>query len=218
MWTEDDLYSINGDQVQVLESILMPSCATPELVCMAAERLETLDSSCVCCFAKLPFPLAVNSSDTFSISTGRDRATAQLRFSHYSITDDQSEGVTYSDCPLIPNSNSKGVGTQVVALISLWGRHLRYYQNYRASLTPSGLEKRLLNTSLWGKRRAPAGYDGDPIDSQGYESELAQSAAIALRFALRIFIDNYNIVALARIIHEGRARGVGSARLQRGGS
>ncbi len=197
MWTEDEITSRNCDQPQILNALLSSGCATHEFLCALAEELDGLPDPHVGCFGMLPFPLAVASNDSFSVPTGRDGATATFRFRHFRATIDAGHRIRYEayDPPLDFAVKDSGIGTQVICYITPWGRHLRHYSQYLACVGDHGLETRsLISKSLWGKKRAPAGFDGHAMDSNRYEDEL--NGAIVLAFAMSVFLDNYNVAAL----------------------
>jgi hypothetical protein len=133
---------------------------------------------------------------SFNIPTGREGAAANLSFRHFKVGLDARGRTDYCPCEVIYQKDTQGLGTQVIAYISLWGRHLRYYRNYLACFSSSGLDNRLLSSSLWETSRAPAGYDGDGLTSHRFEDELNKAVLTAFEFALRVFIDNYNIAVL----------------------
>jgi hypothetical protein len=196
MWTEEEIASRNHEQPQILKAVLASGCATLDLLSLASEELDALGPPHIGCFAMLPFPLAVSPKDEFSIPTGRDGAVAKFRFNHFTATTNADHGIQYQPCTLDYEAECRGIGTQVVGYITLWGRHLRYYPHYLSCLSGNGLEKRNLNKSLWDKKRAPVGFEGYAINSHRYEDELNAAIVPAFAFALSVFIDNYNVSAL----------------------
>lgn len=201
MPTEDAITSRNSDQPRILNALLNSGCATHEFLCAVADELEGLPDPHVGCFGMLPFPLAVASNESFSVPTGRDSATATFRFRHFRTTIDADHRIRYEtfEPALDFEINGNGIGTQVICYITPWGRHLRYYSHYLACVGDHGLEARSLSNSIWGRKRAPAGFDGDPMDSHRYEDELNGAIVLAFAFALSVFLDNYNIAALYNV-------------------
>jgi hypothetical protein len=195
MWDEEEITARNSDQPQIFKAVLAPWCASLELLGEVGAQLEELAVASVACFAKLPFPLGVNPSDSFVVASGRDDAKTTLTFRHFMINEGSAGEIRFKGLAHGSDKQLRGVGTQVVAFIALWGRHLRYHQKYLSCLGPQGLENRLLNNSLWRHKRAPAGYDGISIDSIRYEDELNRAVILAFHFSMKVFLDNYNIVA-----------------------
>jgi hypothetical protein len=168
---------------------------THDFLCSVAEEQDSLPNANVACFGMLPFPLAVRTGESFSTPAGRDGATATFHFEHFRATVDPTNLVAYQPYIYGPNSEY-GVGTRVFCFITLWGRHLFYYPHYLSCLGDNGLELRSLNKSLWGKKRAPVGYDGEAMSSHRYEDELNRAIVLAFASSFNIFLDNYNVIAL----------------------
>src|ERR1039457_6679923 len=200
MWTEEQIASLNLDQPQILNAVLASGCASLDFLSAASDSLDRLGPPHVGCFAMLPFPLAVSPTECFNIPTGQDGAVAKLQFNHFNASIEVEHHVSYSPCVLNYQAERRGIGTQVVGYITLWGRHLRYYANYLSCLGDSGLRRANVNKSLWVKRRSPAGWDGDAINSFQFEDELNAAIGSAFAHALSVFIDNYNVAALSRLI------------------
>lgn len=86
--------------------------------------------------------------------------------------------------------------TQVRGFVPLWGRHTAYYQNYYECLGDCGLEDKVINPALWSRSRAPASYTGNVVTSYGFERNITSHLLTAFRYALRLFLVNYSLVAL----------------------
>jgi hypothetical protein len=194
MWTIEEIAERNIDQPQILQAILNSGAGTEIMLQEVAEQLETLGPPHVACFAKLAFPLAISPGHAFVIPTGR-YATATVRFTHFELTLGPDRRIQYIEKKPTYCANNVGIGTQVIAFIDLWGRHRNYYLNYLSCVTASGLRNQQLNKSLYGKTRAPAGYASDTIDAHRFEAEANDAIALAFHYAMKTFINNYNIVA-----------------------
>ena len=126
---------------------------------------------------------------------GRDDCEATSSISHFSVSVRTDHTLGYPECSPIYGGANHGVGTQVSAFISLWGRHRRYHRNYCSCISSQGLLNLQLNSSLFGKKRAPAGYDGEMISAHRYESETTRAILIEFHHTIEMFLRNYDIVA-----------------------
>jgi hypothetical protein len=202
MWTIDRIAKRNSDQPRRLDVLLQTQSASEEMLCEVAEFLEDGFGPQVCCFAQLPFPLAIPVSERFDVPTGRWGGNISLSFRRLSAEFSNDFQLILKEVSPIFNIRGKGMATQVLGYCTLWGRFNRDYNKYLLSQSDNGLINQPLNASLFDRRRAPAGY-GDVSERIGemrtsifYELEASRSIAHMFMRALNIWIENYRIVAL----------------------
>lgn len=202
MWSIERIAARNSDQPRRLGTVFQTQSASEDLLCDTADRLENGFSPQVCCFAQLPFALAVNPQQSFDLPAGRYGGSVSLSFSRLQTRVAADNRVELVDVPAAFGTTEAGHLTQVRAFFSLWGRHKRDYQNYLQCQSDSGLVNQSLNSSLWGRKRAPAGVAGGPVQADDtrsaayFEEQATDAIAHEMIFVLSVWLDNYKIVAL----------------------
>jgi hypothetical protein len=200
MWSFEEIETCNSDHPLKLRTILRSSAARESQLSRTADELEVRGSPWIACFAQLPFPLSVNPSDVFNVPVGRYGASASLRFSHFRIEPTPTNNFSFEEIVLPSGATVNGIGTQVGCFMTLWGRHAAKYGKYLECVTETGLNNRILNAALWGRRRAPADYSEPIVNADEFEHQATSSVRTALEFAIRIFLDAYSVVAIDDVL------------------
>jgi hypothetical protein len=202
MWSIEKIAMRNSDQPKRLDTILQTQSASEDLLCDTANRLEDGFSPQVCCFAQLPFAVAVDPKQSFDLPAGRHGGSVTLSFSRQQARLARDNKIELVDVPSEFNESGSGYLTQVRAFFNLWGRHKRDYENYLQCQSDSGLINQPLNSSLWNRKRAPAGIAVGPIQADDtrnafyFEEQATDAVTHEIIHVLKIWLDNYTMVAL----------------------
>jgi hypothetical protein len=193
----EEIQRVNPPSARVIPSLIERGFTSAKLLCETASELDSRGAPFTCCFAQLPYPIAVSRQDRFVVSAGTKGVHFELLFQPISVTVDSSN-VVKVELSDDDNRNGTGnaLGSQVRGFISLWGRHTVYYQNYLECLGEHGLEDRIINPALWNQKRAPAHYTGNVITSHGFERHIAKHLMAVFKFSLNRFLTNYSLAAL----------------------
>ncbi|ADJ29680.1 hypothetical protein [Nitrosococcus watsonii] len=211
MWNWNDIEAMNpaepGQRSSFLSHLIEIGAASEDLLCRWAEYLEHYGSTAVACFCQLPFPINVDSSP-FKVRGWREGVVVDFHCEPVTFEIDLSgkflarhkHGETFKGRTTIAQS----VGTQVIAVISLWNVRAKLYDEYIRRLTPKGLNDGVIGKSL-GWMRLPSGSlppnarEYTPLSAAAFQGEVARRLSTEVSHSLQNFVSAYSIGNLEEI-------------------
>jgi hypothetical protein len=205
MWTWEDIELMNppttGQSRPLLHYLLNIGAVAPDLLCEGAETLESLEYPHILTFGLLPCVLSTG-DDTFSLSGwGINVPSVELRFRTVTLTMEAGGSIKQTNAKDRNSINEKNVianATLVLGLIALWGKRRILYDNYKTSITPSGLQDRNI-----GERKPwmelPKDASTGPLSAKAFENELTIRVRKEVVYALDGFLRAYGMAQMENI-------------------
>jgi hypothetical protein len=188
-----------GQRKSLLQHLFEIGAASPELLGLAAEKIEEMGPPAVCAFAQLPFRISIEDLP-YVVPADTRGVRVDLRFKPIVLTLDHLGrvivGSAEADRALLPYGFA---ATQVLGFCRLWGMRSDYYENYLPSITDEGLEDRRLGSAVWEGKKIPAAYKGQVVTSHSFEAELSHRILMEFRIGLRRLMVNYSLLALREL-------------------
>jgi len=199
MWTYEDIVLRNpaqpGQRSSILDRLLRTGVAFPDLLVDGANDLETYGSPFVCCFAQLPFPIAMQPYVYVLRATAEIIFHVRFQLIGLELDEDCQPHVKSFTATKSSQSQELAIGTQVTAFVQLWRRYVSLHKSYEACLTPNGLEDRVINPSVWTKKNSPVS-SGHSTTAYGFEAELAERIERDLDIALSNMLLHLSVLGL----------------------
>ncbi len=196
MWTIEDFEEEEvGERNSLRLSHLTRLCAfIEEDLCKLAEDLEKADQPSVVVFFQLPQPIFTE-DEVYRIGALESGICVDFRFKPICLSLNEKAMLTLNPLPAPSSRAQMANGTQVAAVIGLWGKRADHFEKYESCFAPAGFRNRVIVNAedYWGKpRRALTAVD--------FELNLVERIDREIRHSLKKFLKAYAVKARSPLI------------------